>query len=130
LLLSHFDSWTLIFDCIIVRRRSILIKLMISNRGIYSINCSFLIFFNSSNWLGITIRHRSWLDVFIACSVSIIYFLIRLIIFEFIALIFISLITTLCRRFPSFIVCLFMCLRIWIFILWFSFLCIFVVYQH
>lgn len=101
---------------------------MISNRGIDSIYCSFLILFNSSNWLRITVRHWSRLYVFINCSITIIYFLIWLIIFEFISFIFISFVTALCRRLTSFIVGLLKYLRIWIFILRFSFLSIFVVY--
>ena len=55
LLLSHFYSWTLIVNSIIVRWRCILILLMISYGSIHSINCSFLILFNGSDWLGIAV---------------------------------------------------------------------------
>lgn len=100
---------------------------MISNRCIHSINCSFLILFYGSDWLRIAVGQRSWLDVFITSSVSIAFY-IGLVFFEFISFVFISFIASLCWRFPSLFVYLFMRLRILIFNLRFSFLSIFVVY--
>ena len=127
MLLSHFNSWTLIIIKIIMRWRYILVLLMLSYRCIYSIYCSFLIFFNGSNWFRITIWHWFWLYVLISSCISIINFWIRLIIFKIIFFIFIPFIRMLSRRFSSFLN-LFLSLRICIFILWFSFLDIFIVY--
>jgi hypothetical protein len=107
--------------------RYILVLLMLSYRCIYSIYGSFLIFLNGSNRFRITIWHWFWLYIFISPSISIIYFWIRMVIFNFISFIFVTFIRMLSRGFSSFLN-LFLNLRICIFILRFSFLGIFIVY--